>query len=47
MNGATAESAKITNKPIINNTKRIGTSHHFFVSTMNDIISFKNLMTCE
>lgn len=42
MNGATALSANIINKLTINRTKIRGTSHHFFVSLINAIISLMN-----
>lgn len=45
MNGATALSANITNKPMINKTKISGASHHFFVCTMNWNISFKKAIS--
>lgn len=42
MNGATALSAKITNRPTINRIKSRGANHHFFVSLINAIISLRN-----
>lgn len=44
MNGATAESANRTNMPTMSKTVIIGASHHFLVSIMNDMISFKNFI---
>lgn len=44
MNGATAESANRTNRPTMSRTIMMGTSHHFFVSMINDMISFRNFI---
>ena len=42
MNGATVESANRTNRPTMSRTEIMGASHHFLVSMMNDMISFRN-----
>jgi hypothetical protein len=41
MNGAIAESAKITISPIISSTNIKGANHHFLLFQMNRHISFK------
>ena len=44
MNGATAESAKTTNRDTMINTKTKGTSHHFLSLMMNNNTSFMNFI---
>ena len=44
MNGATEESANRTNSPTMSRTVIMGASHHFLVSIMNDMISFRNFI---
>lgn len=45
MNGATAESAKITSNETINRINSSGANHHFLSAIMNANISFKKFIS--